>query len=241
MAIQITDTIEQKEVARIREKGLAINRALTDYYGPPPPRHHYDPLSTLVLTVLTQHTSDVNAERAFESLVRAFPSWEAVRDAGVQEIAQAIRPAGLSNVKAPRIKEILQRISDLNGKLNLDFLHTLDSEKARAWLLALKGVGPKTAACVLIFSLGKPAMPVDTHVHRVCCRVGLVGPKVTAEHAQEILESVLPPEDQRSFHVNVITHGRKICKAQLPLCSECPINHLCDWAANSCQPQPLPN
>lgn len=233
MAIQVTDTIQEQETTRIREKGLAINHQLTAYYGPLPPRARRDPLSTLILTVLTQHTSDVNAERAFENLVRAFPNWEAVRDAGEEEIAEAIKQAGLSNVKAPRIKEMLQRISDLTGEVSLDFLHNLGGDEARAWLRSLKGVGPKTAACVLIFSLGKPAMPVDTHVFRVTRRVGLVKPSLTAEQAQELLESVLPPEEQHSFHVNLITHGRRICKAQRPLCPECPILHLCDNPANA--------
>ncbi len=228
MVVRLNENVSEREAARVRAKGIAIRRALVEYYGPISLHPHRDPLSTLILTVLTQHTSDVNAERAFENLVKAFPTWDAVRNAPVPKIAEAIKQAGLSNVKAPRIKEMLQRISDLTGATNLDFLYGLDGERAREWLLSLKGVGPKTAACVLIFSLDKPAMPVDTHLYRLSRRTGLVDPRANPERAQEFLESVLPPEEQKSFHVYMITHGRRICRAQNPSCAGCPIRHLCD-------------
>ena len=151
-----------------------IERLLDVMYGPRMLRANGDPVSELVGTILSQNTSDVNTSRSFESLRSRFPTWEGVIDADTEEIADAIKMGGLSNIKAPRIQAALQSIIDRHGSLNLDFLRDMSIEDAQGWLTAQNGIGPKTAACVLLFSLGKPAMPVDTHVGRVMNRLGVV-------------------------------------------------------------------
>jgi endonuclease-3 len=183
--------------------------------------------------VLSQHTSDVNSERAFDSLRARFSDWEAVRLAPVAEVADAIRSGGLAVVKALRIRRILTQILDARGELSLEFLRGLCLAEARTFLRGLDGVGPKSAACVLLFSLNQPAMPVDTHVHRVAGRLGLIPPRMSADAAHEQLERMVPPEDVYRFHVGLIRHGRAICKAQRPRCSECPLNLLCPYPAKT--------
>ncbi len=168
---------------------------LTPLYGPLTWRQRREPVSELVVTILSQHTSDVNAERAFGQLVDAFGSLEAVAEAEVEAIARCIRSGGLAQQKAPRIKAALNRVMEERGALDLDFLRELPLAQAKAWLKALPGVGPKTAAVVLCFSFGMPAMPVDTHVHRVAKRLGLIGDKVTADQAHDLLESLVAPEE----------------------------------------------
>ncbi len=213
-------------------RARAINDALTAYYGAPAPVHiesRRDPLSELILVVLSQHTSDANSDRAFASLCARFPSWEAVRTAPTPEVADAIRSGGLATIKAVRIQRILNQILERTGRLDLEFLRALPLSEARAFLRALDGVGPKTAACVLLFSLGLPAMPVDTHVHRVARRLGLIAPRMSAEAAHDELERLVPAEDVYRFHVNLIRHGRQICKALRPRCASCPVNHLCPY------------
>ena len=223
----IADTIESGTVEEARE----IGELLEQEYGRPAPRKRLSPLDELILTMLSQHTSDMNSDRAFAALKERFPAWEAVRDAGVDEIADAIKSGGLARMKAPRIKELLLRLYAERGSLDLDFLHDMGLEDARRYLLDLGGVGPKTAACVLLFSCGKPAFPVDTHVHRVARRLGLIGPTTTADEAHRKLESMVPPDEIYSFHVNLITHGRRICKAQRPLCEQCILAPKCDYFA----------
>ncbi|MBI4328378.1 MAG: endonuclease III [Chloroflexi bacterium] len=181
----------------------------------------------MVFTVLSQHTSDANAFRTYDSLHRRFPTWEDVARADPGEVATAIKSGGLSQIKAPRIIRILQRIQKERGSLDLSFLDAMPLEEARAWLRALPGVGPKTAACVLLFSFGLPALPVDTHVHRVARRLGLVDGKASAERSQEELESLLAPEQVYQFHVDLITHGRQVCKAPRPRCEACVLNDIC--------------
>ncbi len=190
-------------------------------------RQRLDTVSELVFTILSQHTSDLNAERAGEALRDRFDSWEAVADASVQEVEDAIKSAGLARQKAPRILGALRRIQELRGSLELDFLRELPLPDAKAWLRGLPGVGPKTAAVVLCFALGMPALAVDTHVHRVSKRLGLIGPKVTAEQAHEILEPLVAPEDVYAFHVGLITHGRRVCHAQRPECGRCRLGEGC--------------
>ncbi len=211
--------------AKIREVG----RLLEEEYGRPAPRRKLKPLDELILTILSQHTSDSNSDRAFESLTSRFGSWEEVRDAEPSTIAEAIRPGGLARVKAPRIKELLQRLSAERGTPSLDFLRGLPMEEARGYLLGLDGVGPKTAACVLLFSLDQPAFPVDTHIHRVSRRLGLIDATTSAEEAHRILESAVPSEEVYPFHVNLITHGRRVCKAQRPRCDSCVLAPVCDF------------
>ena len=196
-------------------------------YGPVEWRPRYDPISELVYTILSQHTSDVNSARAFENLMDTFGSLEAVAEAPVEEIEAAIRQGGLARTKAPRIKAALNQVASEVGSYDLSFLAEMPLDAAKAWLRRLPGIGPKTAAIILAFSLGLPAMPVDTHVHRVSMRLGLIGPRVTAEKAHDILETMVPPEDILAFHVYLIRHGRGVCKAQRPRCDGCTLSWGC--------------
>ena len=190
-------------------------------HGPAEWERRYDPAEELVYTILSQHTSDINSERAFNNLMAVFGSVEGVAAAPVDEIEDAIRMGGLARVKAPRIKAILDKVFDELGSFDLWFLAEMPLDDAKAWLKALPGVGPKTAAIVLCFALGMPAMPVDTHIYRVSKRLGLIGEKVSAEKAHDILEPMVAGEDVFAFHMYLIRHGRQVCKAQRPRCDEC--------------------
>ena len=202
-------------------------RRLSAEYGPVTAPRRWDPVSELVYTVLSQHTSDANSTRACASLRAAFPAWEDVLEADSERLAEAIWAGGLARVKAPRIKAILQAIKDKRGRLELDFLRDMSVPDARAWLRQLPGVGPKTAGCVLLFALDKPAMVVDTHVHRVAKRLGLLYARCTAEQAHDVLETLAPPESYLPFHIYLITHGRRVCKAQRPRCEACVLENGC--------------
>lgn len=213
----------------LETKTQAVYQRLLEVYGHPQWRPHLDPISEVVSTILSQNTSDVNRDRAFNRLRARIATWEEVRDGPVQAIEDAIRPAGLAQQKAPRIKGALQFITQEQGELSLDFLKDMPVPEAKAWLTQIKGIGPKTAAIILLFSLGMPAFPVDTHVHRVTGRLGLIGPKVSAERAHDLLEDLLPPEWYYPFHLNVIRHGREICHARNPKCEICPLQDLCAY------------
>jgi len=175
----------------------------------------------------------MNRDQAWKRLMERFPTWESMLAADTAELADAIRPGGLANVKAPRIQETLRFVKRERGELTLDFLAEMEVDQAKRWLTSLHGVGPKTAAIVLLFSLGKPAFPVDTHVHRVSRRLGLIGPKTSREQAHEILEKLLPPEIYYTFHLNLIAHGREVCKAQRPHCAACILQEYCDYYCES--------
>jgi len=185
------------------------------------------PLAVLVQTVLSQNTSDTNSSRAFKSLLAAFDSWEATSVADTDEIAAAIKVGGLAEIKAMRIKQTLGEIQRKRGKLELSFLNQLPLAEARDWLKQLPGVGTKTANCVLLFSLGRPALPVDTHVFRVAKRLGLIHSKASVEQAHRRLESIVPADDVYQFHILMIEHGRRVCKAQRPRCSQCVLRRSC--------------
>jgi endonuclease-3 len=200
---------------------------LRKHYGAPAPRPPNDPLAELVQTILSQHTSDVNTDRAFASLWSTFGSWEAIRTAPVGRVADAIRSGGLAEVKAPRIVGVLEAIRRDRGELSLDFLRDLDVEEGRRYLTALGGVGPKTAACVLLFACDKPALPVDTHVFRVSRRLGLIGPRAGVAQAHRALEAIVPPAEDYAFHMLLIRHGRETCKALRPRCPTCPLDDVC--------------
>jgi endonuclease-3 len=200
-----------------------IARRLTAVYGEPVWRPHGDPMTELVLTILSQNTSDTNSGRAFMRLVQRYPDWRAVMDAPASEIEREIAVGGLAKQKAPRIKASLEAIWKARGSFDLEFLRELPLEEAKSWLREMKGVGPKTAACVLMFSFGRPALPVDTHVHRVSQRLGLVPERATAELAHDILEAMLEPELVFPFHISLIKQGRRLCRAQRPLCDQCPL------------------
>lgn len=226
-----------KDQQLLTAKILAVHERLAMAYGLPDWRPHLDPISEIVSTILSQNTNDLNRDVAFERLRARFADWEAVRDAPVEEIAAAIRPAGLAPQKAPRIKETLQFISQQRGELDLDFLKDWPVEKARDWLLQIKGIGPKTAAIVLLFALGRPAFPVDTHIYRVSRRLGLIDGRLSVEAAHRVLEQLVPAELYYAFHLNVIRHGREVCQARRPRCSACPLQACCDYyAADSSSP-----
>jgi len=204
-----------------------IIKLLRREYGSIHWRSRTDPLSELIMTILSQNTSDHNSRRAFDSLLTRFGSWEAVAEGKVEDIAEAIRLGGLARVKAPRIKRIIEQIQVQRGSLDLRFLKKMPVSEAKAWLMGLPGVGPKTAACVLLFSLGEPVLPVDTHIHRVARRLGLIDSRVSAEKAHEILGEMVPPKDVYQFHIHMIEHGRQVCKAQRPRCPECVLLKVC--------------
>ena len=204
-----------------------IFERLMPLYGPVEWKPRYNALDELIFTVLTQHTSDLNAERAFDELRRRMPTWEDVLEASAAEVADAIQRGGLANQKSVRIQRILREVLERHGRLELEFLKECSLEEARSWLTALSGVGPKTAAVVMAFSLGMPAMPVDTHIHRVSGRLGMIREGTSADDAHVVLERIVAPEDRFPLHVLLITHGRRICKAQRPLCGKCPMSDVC--------------
>jgi endonuclease-3 len=211
------------------EKVRVAHERLAAAYGPRRWRGRRDPLDELIMTILSQNTSDRNSGRAYRALRQRFPSWRAVLDAPTAEVYEAIKPAGLGNIKAPRIQQTLRSIEARTGALSLDNLDAMGTDDARDWLISLDGIGPKTAACVLMFALGRPALPVDTHVHRVSRRLGLIGAKVGAEAAHHLLENAIEPEMVYPFHLNMIQHGRLVCHALRPACERCPLTAICDY------------
>ena len=212
-----------------RKHAIAIHQKLIEAYGVPIWRTPLPAIDELVSTILSQNTNDINRDRGFNALRAKFPTWEAVRDAKAEDVINAIRPAGLANQKGPRIQQVLRAITEERGSLNLDFLADLPVEEARAWLTKFNGVGPKTAAIVLCFSLNMPAFPVDTHIYRVSGRIGLRPEKMTVEQAHPYLESVFPPETYYAAHLNIIRLGREVCGARKPNCPKCPIIKLCEY------------
>ena len=200
---------------------------MSNEYGPFPDEPRLDAAHEIVFTILSQHTSDINSGRAFRLLMERFGTLEAVAEADPGDIETAIAPGGLAKVKAPRIKQVLNLILELNGSLDLSFLRELPLDEAKAWLRQLPGIGPKSAGIILNFSLGMPAMAIDTHIYRVCKRMAVIGPKVTAEKAHDLLEAAVEPDKVYQFHLAFITHGRQVCKAQRPLCPECVVAESC--------------
>ena len=216
---------------KLAERAAAVHDTLLDYYGYPEWRTPLPPLDELVSTILSQNTNDANRDRAFNALRRRYPTWEMVRDAPAGQVIEAIRPAGLANQKGSHIQDILREITQLRGNLDLAFLRQMEPEQVRAWLRQFKGVGPKTAAIVMQFSLDKPAFPVDTHIYRVSGRIGLRPQNMDVEKAHEHLAALLPPEAYYPAHLNLIRLGREICQARRPNCPICPLRTLCDYYA----------
>ena len=213
----------------LKARAIAIHETLIEAFGEPIWRTPLPAIDELVSTILSQNTNDINRDRGFNALHAKFPTWEVVRDAKTEDVINAIRPAGLANQKGPRIQQVLRAISEERGTLNLDCLAGLPIEEARAWLTKFNGVGPKTAAIVLCFSLNMPAFPVDTHIYRVSGRTGLRPEKMTVEQTHPYLESLFPPETYYAAHLNLIRLGREICGARKPNCPQCPIIKLCDY------------
>lgn len=201
-------------------------------YGRPRLTPRLPPVDELIYTVLSQNTADVNTDRSFASLRARFPDWEDVRDASVESIQETIARGGLSATKAPRIKAILTALSERTGRPDLTPLESMSDTEAEHYLRRLPGVGPKTAACVLLFSLGRPLMPVDTHVHRVARRLGLIARSLTAEQAHPVLTVLSGPDpaDVYALHVGLVRHGRRCCFARRPACERCPLAPICPSA-----------
>ena len=213
----------------MQRKILAVRKLLRRRFGRLKFRTGKDPVGELVKTILSQNTSDVTSFRAFDNLKKRFRSWERLRKADVSAIRREIKIAGLSNIKAPRIKEALNEIVRRRGSLELYFLERLSTKEGYAFLRSIRGVGPKTAAIVLLFSFNRPVMPVDTHIFRVMKRLGLIGDKMAREKAQEYLTAVSPGNAIKEFHVHLIMHGRRICTARNPECPMCDLKMLCKY------------
>ena len=209
------------------EKVNACIRILEELYGVPEAKD-IDPLDLLVMTILSQNTSDTNSLRAFRQLKSKYADYEEILAAKEGDVADVIRTGGLANIKARRIKETLQKIKTDAGAITLGFLADQDKNKAREYLLTLPGVGPKTAAVVLLFAFGLPFMPVDTHVYRVSRRLGIVAEEDSIEMAERILEEIVPPGKYLSLHLNLLKHGRRFCRARGPSHEECALRHYCD-------------
>lgn len=195
-----------------------------------PVKAHEDPVDGLIVTILSQNTNDKNRDRAFAQLKLRFSSWEEAAASSIEELASTIRAAGLGEVKARYINQALKRIKERFGEYSLKGMKSWDKDKAKSFLLSLPGVGPKTAACVLLFELGQPAFPVDTHITRVCKRIGWAPQSATPEDIQSIMEVAIPQEQYYGAHLNIIEHGRHICTARKPACPSCPVISCCGFA-----------
>lgn len=207
---------------------IQVMDILESVYGVPEARS-VDPVDLLVMTILSQNTSDINSGRAFDRLKSRFGSYTEILNASEEEIADAIRPGGLADMKAARIRGALERLRRDFGSLDLSPLEKMSAEDARGYLTSIPGIGPKTASVIMLFGFGMPAMPVDTHVYRVSRRIGLVPENASIEEAQRILEEITPREKYLSLHINLIRHGRLVCRARNPLCERCELRGLCRY------------
>ena len=217
-------------MAQIGRSGMKrVLKSLVKAYGPRDYRCWGKAVDVLVDTILSQNTSNTNSDAGFKRLRRRFRSWNQVAAAPVEEVEQCIRISGLSRIKAPRIQQILRQIKAVHGKMDLQFLADRDPQDACDYLTKFKGVGPKTANCVLLFAFGHSVFPVDTHIHRIARRLGWIGPRTTAEQAHDILKPLIAPKDRYEMHVLLIAHGRKTCKAINPRCEECVLLRQCPF------------
>jgi endonuclease-3 len=207
----------------------AIRDRLRELYGRPVNEPHGHPIAELVRTILSQHTSDFNRDVAYERLRKRFPTWVQVRDAEFEDVKAAIRSGGLAEGKAAAIQAALRGATDeQGGEPDLDWLEHAPREQALGFLTSLPGVGRKTAACVLIFTYGRPEIPVDVHVERVGSRLGLFPERLSSERAHDEMLAVVDPEDAYELHMNLIQHGRKVCRPT-PRCGECELRRMCPW------------
>jgi endonuclease-3 len=210
-----------------RKKAARVCKILTKEYGEEVSERKLPPIDELVMTILSQHTNDINMYRAFESLKATYPTWEEVLDAPQNELAKSIYSSGMYNLKAKRIQATLREINERVGHLDLSLLEEMEIPEAKEWLTSLHGVGPKTAAIVLLFSLGLPVLPVDTHVWRITKRLGIIDTKVSREKAHDLLEDIVPRKCIPSLNKNLVRHGREVCKSMNPRCDECILNGVC--------------
>lgn len=226
MTSKISQNIDVDHQKRLEE----LHHRLLFYYGEPVWRLALSPVDELVSTFLSQNTNDLNRDKAFDAIKRTYSSWEEVRDADPSEFIHVIQVAGLANQKGPNIQNALRIITETCGGIHLDWLKGLPVEEARSWLKGIKGVGPKTAAIVLLFSLGMPAFPVDTHIYRVTGRMGLRPLEFDVEKTHLYLEEAVNPDYYENFHLNLIRLGREICQARKPNCRKCPVLDLCNFS-----------
>lgn len=210
-----------------------VDKALCAVYGDPPREPSGDPLGGLIATILSQNTTARNSRAAFASLRARFPTWEEAATASEKDVAAAIRGGGLAAQKAARIRNILRQVLDERGKLSLDFLADMGPAEAAGYLARFRGVGPKTAACVLLFDLGRDVFPVDTHVFRLATRLGWLPGRATPESAHETLGALVPPDTMHRLHVNMVRHGRELCRPRNPRCDLCPLTRHCAWPEKS--------
>jgi len=226
------------DVAALSAKALEVTRRLTEYYGVAP-WSTKDPMSQLVDIILSHRTRDEQTAAAYDHLLKRFGSWEVVRDAPTHEVQDTIANVNWPEVKAPRLQALMRRITEERGALDLDFLRDLPVEEGAAWLNRLEGVGPKTTACVLLFSCRKPILPVDVHVHRLSIRLGLIGKKVTADNAHALLQALLPHDAKTiyNFHKALLRHGQRICVFERPRCGKCVLTDVCDYYNTVVKPQ----
>lgn len=215
--------------AALKKRAAEADRILTEVFGRQEIDGAEDPVDTLVETILSQNTTDVNSHKAFLALKTRYPRWDALPSEKPSSVAPVIREGGLARMKAGRIIDALRFIKKERGRIELDFLRKMSPREADRWLAQMKGVGPKTRGIILLFSLQMPAFPVDTHIHRVTKRIGLIGPKVSREDAQDVLASLVPPNEYYNFHLNLIFHGRSVCQARNPKCPVCRVSHLCNY------------
>lgn len=215
------------------EKAAIVTERLVAHYGARVLVARRDPMHELISTILSHRTTHRNEEQAFHNLLDRFGTWEAVAGADVAEIEDAIRPATFPEAKAPRIREVTRRIIAERGAANLDFLAEMPLDEAITWLTALPGVGIKTATLLLLFNFYRPVIPVDSHLHRVLGRLGLIGPKTSANKAHDELLALLPPDPPLlfNFHKTMLRHGQLLCRWRDPLCERCPLTDVCDWYA----------
>lgn len=207
----------------------AVDALLAHQYGTKMPEKRSDPLSSLIRTILSQSSTSANTSRAFASLRERFESWDELARASDARIADAIRSGGLANQKAPRIRAIVKELLEERGEASLEWIDDLPTAEALEYLMHFKGVGPKTAACVVLFSLRRPVFPVDTHVHRIAIRLGWIPPDTDAAAAHELLDEMIPDELTYQLHLNLVQHGRETCHSQNPSCAECVLLELCDY------------
>jgi endonuclease-3 len=220
---------ETERRTKLKKKIRVIDNLLVCLYGRHEVEGTEDPLDTLVETILSQNTTDINSHRSFLALKKEYPKWELLLGQDPKNVSKIIRSGGLPDIKAERILRALEFIKRSRGRLSIDFLRDMSPSEADSWLGQMKGVGPKTRSIVLLFSLGMPAFPVDTHIHRVSKRLGLIGLNVTRERAQLELGSLVPKRDFYNFHINLIEHGRAVCHARKPKCAVCALSRMCDF------------